>query len=90
MYREIMPPHKLGILGGGQLGRMFTIAAKTMGYAVVVLDPDPNAPAAHYADEHICLSFENAHVLADCLAITTEFENVDANLMQILADKTQV
>ena len=90
MYREIMPPHKLGILGGGQLGCMFTIAAKTMGYAVVVLDPDPNAPAAHYADEHICLSFENAHVLADCLAITTEFENVDANLMQILADKTRV
>ena len=90
MYREIMPPHKLGILGGGQLGRMFTIAAKTMGYAVVVLDPDPNAPAAHYADEHICSSFKNAHVLADCLAITTEFENVDANLMQILADKTQV
>ena len=90
MYREIMPPHKLGILGGGQLGRMFTIAAKTMGYAVVVLDPDPNAPAAHYADEHICSSFENAHVLADCLAITTEFENVDANLMQILADKIQV
>lgn len=40
----ILPPAMLGILGGGQLGRMFAVAAKTMGYKVTVLDPDPNAP----------------------------------------------
>ena len=49
----ILPPARLGILGGGQLGRMFTVAAKTMGYQVIVVDPDPLAPAAEYADEHL-------------------------------------
>ncbi len=44
----------LGILGGGQLGRMFASAARTMGYDVVVLDPDPDAPAAHFATRHLC------------------------------------
>ncbi len=43
---SLSPPAMLGILGGGQLGRMFTVAAKTMGYKVTVLDPDPDAPAA--------------------------------------------
>ncbi len=60
----ILPPARLGILGGGQLGRMFTVAAKTMGYQVVVLDPDPLAPAAEYADEHLCAPFTDADALA--------------------------
>ena len=49
----ILPGATLGVLGGGQLGRMFTLAAITMGYRVVVLDPDPHSPAGHIADQHI-------------------------------------
>ena len=55
----ILPPAMLGILGGGQLGRMFTVAAKTMGYRVTVLDPDPMAPAAEFADVHLCQAYDD-------------------------------
>ncbi|MCB6183393.1 5-(carboxyamino)imidazole ribonucleotide synthase [Leeia sp. TBRC 13508] len=90
----ILPPAMLGILGGGQLGCMFTVAAKTMGYQVTVLDPDPNAPAARFADEHLCAAFDDQAALekmaANCAAITTEFENVNANSMKWLAQSTFV
>nr|MBC8209683.1 5-(carboxyamino)imidazole ribonucleotide synthase [Gammaproteobacteria bacterium] len=48
---RILPPATLGILGGGQLGRMFVIAARTMGYEVIVLDPDSLSPAGSLATE---------------------------------------
>ncbi len=89
----ILPPAMLGILGGGQLGRMFTIAAKTMGYQVTVLDPDPKAPAAAFADKHLCAPFNDAAALAimgECAAVTTEFENVNAQAMIDLAQHTSV
>ncbi|WP_416188871.1 5-(carboxyamino)imidazole ribonucleotide synthase [Neisseria sp. CCUG17229] len=89
----ILPPSNLGILGGGQLGRMFTIAAKTMGYQVTVLDPDPNAPAAEFADHHLCAAFDDEaalNELAKCTAVTTEFENVNADAMRFLANHTNV
>lgn len=89
----ILPPSTLGILGGGQLGRMFTVAAKTMGYKVTVLDPDPNAPAAEFADRHLCAAFDDADALnelAKCAAVTTEFENVNADAMRFLAQHTNV
>ena len=83
----------LGILGGGQLGRMFTVAAKQMGYGVTVLDPDPNSPAAALADKHICAPYDDLGALADlstCAAVTTEFENVNAQAMRALALETRV
>ena len=89
----ILPPAMLGILGGGQLGRMFAAAAKTMGYGVTVLDPDPNAPAAAFADRHLCAPFDDAAALAElakCAAVTTEFENVNADAMRNLARHTVV
>lgn len=89
----ILPPAMLGILGGGQLGAMFTVAAKTMGYQVTVLDPDPDAPAAQFADVHLCSDFNNAEALqnmAKCAAVTTEFENVSAESMRWLAQYTVV
>ena len=55
----IYPPKALAILGGGQLGSMFTLAAKTMGYPVVVLEPDGHAPAARFADKHLCAPFDD-------------------------------
>ncbi|NDU93193.1 MAG: 5-(carboxyamino)imidazole ribonucleotide synthase [Ferrovum sp.] len=79
----------LGILGGGQLGRMFTSAARTMGYDVVVLDPDPDAPAAHFATRHLCASYDDAAALdilaRTCAAVTTEFENAPAASLEALA-----
>ncbi|WP_373740119.1 5-(carboxyamino)imidazole ribonucleotide synthase [Neisseria sp.] len=89
----ILPPANLGILGGGQLGRMFAVAAKTMGYRVTVLDPDPNAPTAEFADRHLCAPFDDQTALdelAKCAAVTTEFENVNADAMRFLAQHTRV
>ncbi|MDO4226848.1 5-(carboxyamino)imidazole ribonucleotide synthase [Neisseria sp.] len=89
----ILPPANLGILGGGQLGRMFAVAAKTMGYRVTVLDPDPNAPAAEFADRHLCAPFDDQAALDEltkCAAVTTEFENVNADAMRFLAQHTRV
>ncbi|MDN0083508.1 5-(carboxyamino)imidazole ribonucleotide synthase [Crenobacter sp. SG2305] len=90
----ILPPAMLGILGGGQLGRMFATAAKTMGYRVTVLDPDADAPAAAFADVHLCAPYndqEALHMLAStCAAVTTEFENVNADAMRWLAGHTRV
>ena len=89
----IAPPAMLGILGGGQLGRFFAMAAKRMGYKVTVLDPDPDAPAADFADEHICAAYDDEAALeklAQCAAVTTEFENVNAAAMTKLAQKTRV
>ncbi|WP_148717379.1 5-(carboxyamino)imidazole ribonucleotide synthase [Chitinolyticbacter meiyuanensis] len=87
--KAILPPAMLGILGGGQLGRMFAAAAKTMGYRVTVLDPDPQAPAADFADVHLCKPYTDEAALAElaagCAAITTEFENVNADSMKWLA-----
>ena len=86
----ILPPAMLGILGGGQLGRMFLVAAKTMGYRVTVLDPDPYSPAGQLADVHLCVPYDDPVGLAEmaktCAAVTTEFENVNAESMSWLAE----
>jgi 5-(carboxyamino)imidazole ribonucleotide synthase len=85
----ILPEATLGVLGGGQLGRMFTVAARTMGYRVIVLDPDPDSPAAELANEHIFAAFDDRAALEKigraCAAITTEFENVPAESLNFLA-----
>lgn len=83
----------LGMLGGGQLGRFFVMAAHEMGYRVTVLDPDKNSPAGAIADVHLCAGYDDDTALqqmaATCEAITTEFENVPANTMEFLA-KTRI
>lgn len=85
----IFPGATLGVLGGGQLGRMFALRARTMGYGVVVLDPDPVSPAGSVADHHLQADYADAEALAqlaaECDAITTEFENVPASTLEQLA-----
>ncbi len=92
--KQILPPAMLGMLGGGQLGRFFVIAAHEMGYKVTVLDPDKNSPAGMLADVHICAAFDDQAALEDmaltCAAISTEFENVPAATLEYLANKTTV
>ena len=75
------PGSRIGIIGGGQLGRMIAIAAAHMGYRVSVLDPDPACPAAQVADDCIASPYEDRDA-ARALArrsdvVTYEFENVD-------------
>lgn len=87
----ILPPATLGVLGGGQLGRMFTAAALTMGYKVIVLDPDPDSPAGRIASEHLRAAYTDPAALARlgavCAAVTIEFENIDADSLRALAQK---
>lgn len=84
----------LGMLGGGQLGRFFVVAAHEMGYRVTVLDPDKNSPAGKIADEHICAAFDDKEALQKlaktCAAISTEFENVPADTLAYLAKSVPV
>ena len=72
----------LGVMGGGQLGRMFVQAAQAMGYFTAVLDPDPASPAGLVSHFHIQTDYLDEQGLAQlmqrCAAITTEFENVPA------------
>lgn len=90
----IAPGAWLGLLGGGQLGRMFTMAAQSMGYRVAVLDPSDRAPAAAVADRHIrgeCTDQSALDELARLAqAVTTEFENVPARSIAYLAERCRV
>jgi len=84
----------IGILGGGQLGRMLVHEAQAMGYRAVVLDPDPSAPAGQAADRLLCAAYDDpaaaSEMAALCAAVTTEFENVPAAVLQSLADRCVV
>ena len=82
-------PAMLGVLGGGQLGRMFVHAAQALGYDTVVLDPDPASPAGLVSHHLIQADYRDPDALrelaARALAITTEFENVPADALAELA-----
>ncbi len=88
LKKVINPPEFLGILGGGQLGRFFTISAQKMGYSVVVFDPDKQSPASKIAEKHICKPYNDLKALdelkASCIAVTTEFENIPAETLKYL------
>lgn len=90
----ILPGATLGVMGGGQLGRMFVHAAQAMGYRVVVLDPAADAPAAAAADEHLRAAYDDPAALDElarrCAAVTTEFENVPAESLRRLARQIRV
>jgi len=85
----ILPGATLGVMGGGQLGRMFVHAAQAMGYATAVLDPDPASQAGLVSHHHIASAYEDpqglAQLAACSAAITTEFENVPAAALAALA-----
>jgi 5-(carboxyamino)imidazole ribonucleotide synthase len=92
MQRESLlnPGSTIGIIGGGQLGRMLAIAARQMDYKTIVLDPDPNCPTSHVADgqlEEAYSSRDAARELARITDVVTyEFENVDADSVSAAAE----
>lgn len=77
----ILPPKTIGIIGGGQLGRMMAIAARYMGYKIAVLDPTPDCPTAQVADVQITADYDDMNAIKELTKIsdvvTYEFENVD-------------
>ena len=87
--KPILPGATLGVMGGGQLGRMFVHAAQRLGYFTAVLDPDVDSPAGRVSHHHIQAAYGDAEGLkqlaAVSAAITTEFENVPAAALQQLA-----
>lgn len=90
----ITPPAMLGVLGGGQLGWYFALAAHQIGYRTTVLDPDPLAPAGRVADVHLVAAYDDPDALArmatTCAVVTTEFENPPAESLARLAEATVV
>ena len=84
----------LGVMGGGQLGRMFVHAAQRMGFFTAVLDPDPVSPAGRVSHHHIQTAYTDpeglARLSAVSVAITTEFENVPAEALAALAQNRPV
>ena len=90
----IAPGATLGVVGGGQLARMFVHAAQQMGYATAVLDADPASPAGLIAHHHIRCDYLDPQGLAQLAdlsaAVTTEFENVPARALALLAQRRPV
>jgi 5-(carboxyamino)imidazole ribonucleotide synthase len=88
------PAAWLGVMGGGQLGRMFAQAAQSMGYQVAVLEPADECPAGQVAQRLVNAGYSDAAGLdalaAQCLAVTTEFENVPADSLSRLAERVFV
>lgn len=86
--RTIPAPALLGVIGGGQLGRFFALAAQRMGYRVAVLAPDPGSPAMLVADERVIAPYGDELALRrlqrDCAAVTVEFESVPAGSVRQL------
>lgn len=86
--KAVLPPQTIGIIGGGQLGRMMAFAAREMGYRIVVLDPTPNCPTAQVADEQIVAPYDDENgiqrltELSD--VVTYEFENVDLEMASFI------
>jgi 5-(carboxyamino)imidazole ribonucleotide synthase len=89
-----LPGSTIGMLGGGQLGRMFVVAARTMGYDVIVLDPDPASPAGGLASQHLAQAYDDREALdylaQHCAVVTTEFENIPADTLSYLARSVSV
>ncbi|MCD8340180.1 MAG: 5-(carboxyamino)imidazole ribonucleotide synthase [Burkholderiales bacterium] len=88
----INPGSWLGVLGGGQLGKMFSEAASSMGYRVCVLEKDVGSPAGAISEKHLIAPYTDPEALKEladkCKAVTTEFENVPAESLQVLAKDT--
>ncbi|WP_100489274.1 5-(carboxyamino)imidazole ribonucleotide synthase [Sporolactobacillus pectinivorans] len=88
--KTILPGQTIGILGGGQLGRMMAIAAKQMGYRIAVLDPAEDCPCAQVADTAIVAGYDDpeaAKKMAECADVVTyEFENVEVKTADYLQE----
>ncbi len=92
--KVLTPGATIGVLGGGQLGRMLALAGRAMGYRFATLDPTPDAPCGQVADKQIVAGYDDieaARKLAELSdVITYEFENVDASVTELLMNESYV
>ncbi len=90
----ILPGQTIGIIGGGQLGKMMALAAKAMGFQIIVLDPTPNCPCGQVADEQIVGAYDDLQAMKELAeksdVITYEFENIDAPTLKWLTENAYV
>src|SRR5690606_13074645 len=86
----ILPGATIGIIGGGQLGRMLILEARRMDYRTIVLDPDPGAPAAQVSDHHIVAPLTDLAAARELATrsdvVTLEWENADLAAVRFLSD----
>ncbi len=90
----ILPGQTIGIIGGGQLGRMMAIAARYMGYRIIVLDPTPNCPTGQVADDQIVAAYDDMSAIRELTrlsdVVTYEFENVDLKAAAYIENKDKL
>ena len=90
----ILPGSTIGILGGGQLGRMMTLAARTLGYHVIVLDPNPHCAAGPVADRVIAAPFDDVSAAVELAraadVVTVEIEKIGVDAMRAAAEYAPV
>ncbi|PRY83189.1 5-(carboxyamino)imidazole ribonucleotide synthase [Alkalibacterium olivapovliticus] len=90
----IKPGSTIGIIGGGQLGRMMAFSAKERGYRIAVLDPTPDCPTAQVADVHIEAAYDDLDALKELAeqsdVLTYEFENVDAETIDRVLSEVEI
>ena len=88
---SLSPPFQIAIIGGGQLGKMMTVAAKQMGFHVTVLDPTPQSPAGQVADAQVVAAFDDGEAIrrmaAKARVITYEFEHIDSTSLLKLEEE---
>ena len=94
MSAPILPGATIGVLGSGQLGRMFTIAARRLGYRVHTFSPDQDSPTGQVADHEVTASYDDLAAVSafarDVAAVTFEFENVPSRTVEALGAGTVV
>ncbi len=90
----LLPNSTIGIIGGGQLGRMMALSARAMGYRVIVLDPTFDSPCGQVCDEQIVAEYDDIKALRELAAksdvVTYEFENVDYGALAKVEDMVKV
>jgi len=90
----LLPGASVGVIGGGQLGRYFVLAARRLGYDTWVLDPDITAPAMQVCEHSVVGAYDDRDALMSmanaCDAVTIEFENVPAASLELIASSTRV
>lgn len=94
MTKVILPPQTIGIIGGGQLGQMLALSAKSMGYHVGILDPTPNSPAGQVSDFQMIAAYDDQTALLEFAkqvdVLTYEFENIDLAALKAAAQVTEL
>jgi 5-(carboxyamino)imidazole ribonucleotide synthase len=92
--KPILPGSTIGILGSGQLGRMFTLEAKRMGYYVHTFSPDKNSPTGQVADEEFIASYDDAEAARKFAekvdVVTFEFENIASKVVEAIEERVPV